>query len=144
MRCLLPFLSSYRVPPSVFQHRGRVFRTLFAAEINRDVCVGDRAAPEKMSWNARGTHGYTALTEIVYAAKVGKPLFNDLPAASLNDFHDVVQCPFWNAGIIMAKTAFSCPGNPNLCRVCAGHSLANVDMDRLQRLVFIRPEKYPV
>ena len=59
---------------------------------------------------------------------------------SLNDPYNISQDSLWYPGFIVAEVAFPCSGNPNLRCIGVG-PLCNVDMNRLQRITFIGPEK---
>lgn len=76
--------------------------------------------------------------------EVGDPLVNDLTAPGLDHVHDVAQGMPGDSGVVMAEITPSGLGDPYLCGAGAGGAQADVDMDGLQRIIFIGPEVNPV
>ena len=85
-----------------------------------------------------------ALAIMADFSKEALPFFHDFLAAGFNDGHNITQRPRWDLRIIIAQQAFPCPCNPDFCGVAAGSSLWNMDVNRFQRVVFIRPEIHPI
>ena len=85
-----------------------------------------------------------ALTIVPDLSKEALPFPDNLIAAGLDDFHNVSQGAVWDAGVVVTQVALAGSGDPDLRGVGVGCALADVDMDGLQGVTLIGPEKHPV
>ena len=81
---------------------------------------------------------------IVDFAKEILPLHDNLRCTRFDDRHDIAEYTRRNFRVVIAEQASSHLGDPHFCRVSRGTSFGNMDMNRLQRVIFVRPEINPV
>jgi hypothetical protein len=81
---------------------------------------------------------------VVRIAKESDPLLHYLCAPRFNNPQDITQYRLWDLRMVIAQKTFPCLCNPNLSAVGCRFALRDVDVYRLQRLIFIGPEIYPV
>ena len=74
-------------------------------------------------------------------AKETVPLLDDFLTAGLDDLHDIPQGAFRDAGVVVTEITLARSGDPNLCGVGVGRALTDVDMNGLQRVTYVGPEK---
>ena len=79
----------------------------------------------------------TFLAVIGGGAEVGKPFFNDFAASRLDNHHNVTESSCRDLGIVVAQVAPTGGGDPDFCGIVGGSALGDVDVDRLQGIVFI-------
>ena len=84
------------------------------------------------------------LAEISGLAEKALPFFDYFFAPGFNDGHDVLQNLRGDLRTVMAEIALAGSCNPDLCSVATGGALRDVNMNRLQRIVFIGPKIDPI
>lgn len=83
------------------------------------------------------SRGTAALAEERCRAEEGSPLLNDLVASGFDNHHDIAQSSGGNLGIVVAQVAAAGSGDPDLRGVGSGRTLGDMDVDRLQGVIFI-------
>lgn len=86
---------------------------------------------------AGNTGAVFVLAVVGCGAKVGSPLFDDFVTPGFDDHHDIAQRPVRDAGVVVAQTAVSGGGDPNLRGVAGWCALRDVDMNRLKGIAFV-------
>ena len=81
--------------------------------------------------------------EVNFAEEI-LPLHDNFRCTRFDDRHDIAEYARRNFRVIIAEQASSRLGDPDFCRVSSGTSFGNMDMNRLQRVILVRPEINPV
>ena len=82
--------------------------------------------------------------EIGRRPEEGQPLLYNFTASRLDNSHDISEGSVRNMRAVVAQETLSCARNPYLCRARRRSALRDMNMNRLKRIVFIRPEVNPV
>lgn len=84
------------------------------------------------------------LAKICGRTEVSSPLCDNLLTSGLNDHHYIPKRLRRDLGIVVAQIAAAGSRDPDFGCFRRWRSLGYVDMDRLQRVIFIGPEVNPV
>ncbi len=82
--------------------------------------------------------------KIIYLPKMIEPFPNDLVAVGLDDAKEIAQDRSGDPGVVAAEQGLPAAGDPYLCPVCGRPALRNVDVHRLERVVFVGSEVYDI